>query len=77
MAIEVWMMCVISRASPPPRLLCHFFFIFLNVFFFEREKESGSRERQRKREDRLPSRVPTISAHPNKGLEPMNYETMA
>ena len=49
------------------------FFIFLSLFiYFERQHKEG-RNRERLRE-RIPSRLGTVNAEPNVGLECMNHE---
>ena len=50
------------------------FFLMFIYLCFERERERGrSRERRRKR---IPSRLRTVSAEPDAGLDPTDHELM-
>ena len=54
--------------------------MFFNVYIFiyferERERTSGGRGRERRR-DGIPSRLLTVSAEPNTGLDLTNCEIM-
>ena len=52
------------------------YLFFLKFIYFEIERDrvgGGQRERVR---DRIPSRLPTVSAQPDVGLKPMNREIM-
>ena len=52
----------------------HFLSFFLSLFiYFERERESMSREGQK---DRISSRLCTVSTEPDAGLELTNWEIM-
>ena len=51
------------------------FFTFIYLFRGREEQRGGERERERKRE-RIPSGLHSVSAEPDKGLDPMNCEIM-
>ena len=71
-------MCAMLLFHSTISLWFHLFFFF-NLFILrerERERESTSRGGAERRTDRIPSRLHTISAEPNMGLELMNCEIM-
>ena len=61
-------------------ILCIFYHSFLKVYLFilrERTQVGGGEEREReRREKRIPSRLHTVSAEPEAGLNPTNHQIM-
>ena len=58
-------------------VLCVFFLILLNVYFWDRDRtraEEGQREGDR--ESETGSRIQAVSKEPDVGLEPKNHEIM-
>ena len=52
------------------------FWVFLMLFVFERGRARERENRQRERRERIPSRLYTVSAKPDTGLELTNHEIM-
>ena len=47
---------------------------FFKFIYFERERERENERGADSEGERIPSRLPTVSAKPNAGLDPMNHE---
>ena len=71
--------CPCSEKSMFPIFSSPFLKFIFNIFllvYFERERESTSRGGAESKTNRIPSRLQTVSAEPNVGLELKNCEIM-
>ena len=56
--------------------LSHTFSLYLFKVYFEREREREQGRGRRREREKIPSRLCSVSAEPNMGLNPRNHEIM-